>query len=344
MMITDTATISPSRLFSEVAVPSAPRRLSQQTHRFANRVATTTSPRMTVDVVQASDAPSESIAASNQKDSPPREFMFLFGGTLSPADLTYLDEILGMHGLRGSILAGVDGEANTMCQTPTRDLSSVRAAELSNHASKLQMAAAIAEHMGVKCQRLAMPIGIARTDDFLHSLRTFGATTTSSRLKLERDRLVLRLASHNSVLADRRVAVYGEEIEFVVGVVSLLLEAGMLPVLCGSRMAPQQLRRILESTTPELQTRTSVVQAEGFRDLQADVLAARPDALIANRDAREFAERMGIPFVCAGRPLCNHNGDFDIVQIGYRGAMQLLDRLELAIDRPCNRHRSEEKR
>ncbi len=208
-----------------------------------------------------------------------------------------------------------------MCNPPVQEASEIHPAVRPNHASKLQMATAIAEHMGVKCQRLAMPIGIARTDDFLQSLRTFGATMTSSRLKSERDRLVLRLAGHNSILANRRVAVYGEEIDFVVGMVSLLLEAGMLPVLCACRSDPQQLRRRLETTTPELQTRTSVLQAERFCDLQADVLAARPDVLIANRDACEFTERMGLPFVCSGRPLCNLNGDPDIIQIGYRGAM-----------------------
>lgn len=343
-MITDTTTISPFRPYSEAAVLPAPRRLSQHEFRSANRGATPLSPRLAADVVQVLDPPSEFSAALNPNDSPPREFMLLFGGTLSPADLAYLEEILEMHGLKGSIVAGVDGETNSMCQPPTRDLSDGHAAELPNHASKLQMATAIAEHMGVKCQRLAMPIGVARTDDFLQSLRTFGATITSSRLISERDRLVLRLAGHSSILANRRVAVYGEEIDFVVGMVSLVLEAGMLPVLCASRSDPQQLRRKLETTTPELQTRTSVLQAECFRDLQADVLAARPDALIANRDACEFTERMRLPFVCAGRPLCSYHGHFDVLQIGYRGAIQLLDRLELAMEQPFNRHRSSEKR
>lgn len=332
-MITDTATVSPSQFFSDTALAPMARRSSQQEVRLANRATVPSSTEAIAGIAPASDTAADSSNGSNRKPKrKAQEFMFLFGGTLSPADLAYLDEILGMHGLGGSIVAGVDGERDAMSNSPTRVSSDCNPEGFTDHATKLQMAAAIAEHMGVKCHRLAMPIGIARTDEFLQTLRTFGATTKKTRLKSERDGLVLRLASNNRVLTSRRVVVYGEEIDFVVGMVSLLLEAGMMPVLCASRSDPQQLRRSLEITTPELQTRTSVVQAESFRDLQADVLAARPDALIANRDACEFAQRMRIPFVCAGRPLCSHNGDFDVVQIGYRGAMQLLDRLESALE------------
>jgi hypothetical protein len=346
MMITDTATVSSSRFFSDTALVPMARRSTQQEVRFANRATVPSSTKATAGIAPESDTAADSSNGSNHnpKKRQAQEFMFLFGGTLSPADLAYLDEILGLHGLGGSIVAGVDGERDKLSNSSTRVSSDCNPEGFTDQPTKLQMAAAIAEHMGVKCHRLAMPIGIARTDEFLQTLRTFGATTKKTRLQSERHGLVLRLASNNRVLTNRRVVVYGEEIDFVVGMVSLLLEAGMLPVLCASRSDPLQLRRSLEITTPELHTRTCVVQAECFHDLQAEVLAARADALIANRDACEFAQRMRIPFVCAGRPLCNHNGDFDIIQIGYRGAMQVLDRLESAFEEPRNRHRIPEKR
>ena len=343
-MITHAATVSPSLFLSDAPLVPTACRLSQQEVRFANRDPVPSAPQPIAGIASGSDAASDSGTGSNHKPKKAREFMFLFDGTLSPADLAYLDEILGMHGLGGSIVAGVDGERDAKSDSPTRGSSDSSPEGFAYHATKLQMAAVIAEHMGVKCHRLAMPIGVARTDEFLQTLRTFGATTKKTRLKSERDGLVLRLASNNRVLTNRRVVVYGEEIDFVVGMVSLVLEAGMQPVLCASRSDPQQLRRSLEITTPELQTCASVVQAECFRHLQADVLAARADVLIANRDACEFAERMRVPFVCVGRPLCSHNGDFDIVQIGYRGALQLLGRLEFALQGRCNRHGIPEKR
>jgi nitrogenase molybdenum-iron protein NifN len=105
----------------------------------------------------------------------------------------------------------------------------------------------------------------------------------------------------------------------------------MLPVLCASRSDAGQLRRSLEETTPELQAHTTVVQAKQFCDLPEQIQAARPDVLIANRDACHFAERTRIPLVCAGRPSCSHNDGKDLAQIGYRGALQLLDRLQLAL-------------
>jgi nitrogenase molybdenum-iron protein alpha/beta subunit len=176
-----------------------------------------------------------------------------------------------------------------------------------------------------------MPIGIARTDEFLQTLATLSSSAKATRFKVERDRLVMRLASNNRLFTHRRVVVYGEEIDFVAGMVSLLLEAGMLPVLCASRCEADQLRRALEATTPELQAHTTVVGVEQFCDLHEQIRAARPDVLIANRHACQFAERTRIPLVCAGRPWRIHGANKDITQIGYRGALQLLDRLQMAL-------------
>ncbi len=227
-----------------------------------------------------------------------RNSVFLFGGTLSPADLLYLDEILTAHGLDGSIMAGVDHLPN--------------------------------EH------RLPMPIGMARTDEFFQTLTRLGSSPTRPRFKRERERLVMRLAGTDMGLNHRRVGVHGHDIDFVVGIVSLLLEAGMLPVLCASCGDADRLRRCLELTTPELPARTPVVQALQLSDLLDQIPAARPDVLIASRDASCTAQCLGIPLVCAGRSSRGHSGGERIVQIGYLGALQLLDRLQMALHASSN--------
>ncbi|TVS15768.1 MAG: hypothetical protein EA424_15430, partial [Planctomycetaceae bacterium] len=269
--------------------------------------------------------------------------VFLFGGTLSPADLVYLDEILDAHGLDGSIMAGVDHQPASQSESIEAGTDDDRAVESVNGSAtsldyecKLRLAAAVAAQLGLKCHRLAMPIGVARTDEFFQTLTRFGSSPTRPRFKRERERLVMRLAGTDGILNHRRVVVYGQEIDFVVGIVSLLLEAGMRPVLCASRGNADQLRRSLELTTPELPAQTLIVQALQFTDLLDQIPAARPDVLIANRDACRVAQRLGVPMVCAGRPLCSHNDEEDVLQIGYRGALQLLDRLQIALQASSN--------
>jgi nitrogenase molybdenum-iron protein alpha/beta subunit len=262
-----------------------------------------------------------------------------FGGTLSPADLAYMDDILDAHGLDGSMVVGVDRSADITSEPEASEPLNSNMAADSDEEGKLRLATAVAQQMGLKCHRLAMPIGIARTDEFFQTLAKLSSSPKMIRFKAERDRLVMRLASNNRLFAHRRVVVYGEEIDFVAGMVSLLLEAGMLPVLCASRCDADQLRRALEVTTPELQARTTVVGAKQFCDLQEQIQAARPDVLIANRYACQFAARTRIPFVCAGSPQCSHNDEKQLTQIGYLGALQLLDRLQVALQessrQPC---------
>jgi nitrogenase molybdenum-iron protein NifN len=342
VLISDLVDTSPARLFSPTPTVSVCG-TSQQQGTSAGRQPSVSDTQKTSTACpqKKSDPRTDEHVVTRHPQA--NDSVFLFGGTLSPADLVYLDEILDAHGLDGSIMAGVDhqpGDQSESIEAGTRHDSLVESVDSSvdslDYECKLRLAAAVAEQLGLKCHRLAMPIGMARTDEFFQTLTRFGSSPTRPRFKRERERLVMRLADTDLFLSHRRVVVYGQEIDFVVGIVSLLLEAGMRPVLCASRGDADQLRRSLELTTPELPARTPFIQALQFSDLLDQIPAVRPDLLIANRDACRVAQRLGIPMVCAGRPLCSHSGEEDVLQIGYRGALQLLDRLQRALQMSLN--------
>lgn len=342
MLISDLVDTSPSRLFSPTPTVSVCG-TSQQQGTSTGRQPSVSDPQKTSTARSEKESDSRIDGHVASRHPQASDSVFLFGGTLSPADLVYLDEILDAHGLDGSIMAGVDhptGSEFESIEAETGDDGAMESVNSSatflDYECKLRLAAAVAAQLGLKCHRLAMPIGMARTDEFFQTLTRFGSSPTKLRFKRERERLVMRLADTDLVWNHRRVVVYGQEIDFVVGIVSLLLEAGMRPVLCASRGDADQLRCSLELTTPELPVRTPIVQASQFSDLLDQIPAARPDLLIANRDACRTAQRLGIPLVCAGRPLCSHSGDKKILQIGYRGALQLLDRLQMALQASSN--------
>ena len=338
MFATETAVASPSRFSCETRTSPMCRDMRQDGWSVTRQNLSSAS-----RTPAAANASFHAEADTGRTNSPQKRVahssVFLFGGTLSLADLTYLEEILHAHGLDGSMVVGVDRSADTTSEPEASEPLNSNMVDDPDEESKLRLAAAVAQQMGLKCHRLAMPIGIARTDEFFQTLASLSSSTKMTRFKVERDRLVMRLASNNRLFAHRRVVVYGEEIDFVAGMVSLLLEAGMLPVLCASRCDADQLRRALEATTPELQAHTTVVGARQFCDLQEQIQAARPDVLIANRHACQFAERTRIPLVCAGSPQCSHNDEKQLTQIGYLGALQLLDRLQMALQesskQPC---------
>lgn len=329
-MITDVASVCTAEIFRDVSHVSVQRASQQQARRAAQpMLASLAGSQRGRSVVADGLAGSQTGAISGQSNG--HEAVLLFGGTLSPADLAYLDELLDAYGLGGTIAAGLDSEPGDISDRSNAAARGRAAANPDDYACKLQLAAAVAERLGLKCHRLPMPIGIARTDEFLRTLQKLGRLPAKPRHGTERDRLAVRLASGNERLANRRVVVYGEEMDFVVGMVSLTLEAGMLPILCASQADSQQLRTALENLTPELHARTSVVQVERFADLESAIVGMNPQLLIGNRDACSFARHTRIPFVCAGRPLCDRNGGTPVLHIGYRGASQLLDRLEVAL-------------
>jgi nitrogenase molybdenum-iron protein NifN len=162
-------------------------------------------------------------------------------------------------------------------------------------------------------------------------LEDLSRTTRSPRHRADRTRLIERLAAGTPSLSNRRVAVCGQHADFVAGIVSLLLEAGMQPVLCASAAPATELARTLNSMTPELSHRTMVLQAEDFVDLEWDVVAAKPEILVASRQGCQFARQRQLPFLCAGQPMCDSRLGPSVLHVGYCGALQILRRLENAL-------------
>jgi nitrogenase molybdenum-iron protein NifN len=138
--------------------------------------------------------------------------------------------------------------------------------------------------------------------------------------------LIDSLVDGHKYLFDRRAVVFGEE-DLVAGVVGLLCELGVRPVLCASGGESGRLRTAIESMAPSKRTRSKSVRPpispiwrNGLGDLQ-------PDLLIGNSKGYWLARRLRVPLVRIGFPIHDRVGGARLLHVGYRGAQQLADRI-----------------
>jgi nitrogenase molybdenum-iron protein NifN len=265
----------------------------------------------------------------------------LFPGMFSPADVRYLKEICGDFGLPVTVLPDysetLDGPTWEHYQlipaggTPVasiRGAGRARASVEFGHTNDADRtgAALLAERFGVARHRLALPVGVAHTDQLFRALEKLAGRETPARYVDERGRLIDSFVDGHKYLFGKRVVIYGEE-DLVVGIVSLLLEIGVVPVLCGSGGESGRLRKTLESMTPELGAGIEVCEGIDFAELGELAARLRPDLLIGNSKGYPLARELGIPLVRVGFPIHDRVGGARLLHVGYRGAQTLFDRI-----------------
>jgi nitrogenase molybdenum-iron protein NifN len=187
-------------------------------------------------------------------------------------------------------------------------------------------AALLQERFGVARHRLGTPIGVARTDQLFRVLRELTGRETPAKHVDERGRLIDSFVDGHKYLFGKRAVVYGDE-DLVVGIVSLLLEIGVIPVLCASGGESGRLRATLERMTPELGQAVEVREGTDFAKLGEMVEQLRPDLLIGNSKGYTLSRELDIPLLRIGFPIHDRIGGARLLHIGYRGAQTLFDRI-----------------
>ena len=129
-----------------------------------------------------------------------------------------------------------------------------------------------------------------------------------------------------------KAAVYGDP-DFVFSLTTFMLELGMNPVLIAtgskSKDFEAKIRQIVEKINPELEP--VVLNGIDFDTLNDAVSQCNPEILIGNSNGRYIAKARDIPLVRVGLPIHDRVGAQRILTVGYRGAMELLDRITNAI-------------
>jgi nitrogenase molybdenum-iron protein NifN len=188
------------------------------------------------------------------------------------------------------------------------------------------------ESHGVPGYNVPIPIGLSNTDSFfLELVKIFGCQIPDKYQK-ERGRLLDAMVDVHKYLYGVKAAVYGDP-DFVFSLTTFMLELGMNPVLIAtgskSRDFEAKVRQIIEKINPEIEP--LVLNGIDFDTLNDAVSQCSPEILLGNSNGRYIAKARNIPLVRVGLPIHDRVGAQRILTVGYRGAMELLDRITNAI-------------
>ncbi|MDY9927407.1 nitrogenase component 1 [Methanosarcina sp.] len=173
-----------------------------------------------------------------------------------------------------------------------------------------------------------IPIGLLNTDSFFTELIGIIGCPIPEKYQKERGRLLDAMVDMHKYLYGVKAAVYGDP-DTVFSLTTFMLELGMNPVLVAtgskSRDFGKRIKQIFEEIRPEIQP--VVLDGIDFDNLNDAVRECSPEILIGNSNGRYIAKARDIPLVRVGLPIHDRVGAQRILIVGYRGALELLDRI-----------------
>lgn len=184
----------------------------------------------------------------------------------------------------------------------------------------------------VQGHSIPIPIGLSNTDAFFTELAKLLSCSIPEKYQKERGRLLDAMVDVHKYLYGVKTAVYGDP-DQVFSLTIFLLELGMNPILVATgTKSPNfgiKVRQIFKELRPDLEP--VILDEIDFDNLNDAAKKYMPEILIGNSNGRYIAKALDIPLVRVGLPIHDRVGAQRILTVGYRGALELLDRITNAI-------------
>ncbi|NOX96641.1 MAG: nitrogenase molybdenum-iron protein subunit beta [Nitrospirae bacterium] len=197
--------------------------------------------------------------------------------------------------------------------------------------SSLPAALELNVRYGVEVVSLKVPIGIEATDRFVMRLLALsGRKTPPVELAKERGRLVDLMTDTCYQYQGKRVALFGDP-DLVIPMTEFLLSLGMQPVYCltgtPGRKFVEEIKRICDRRVPDLRVEAG---ADLFL-LHQWIKNEKVDLIIGNTYGKYISKAEGIPLVRYGFPILDRIAYPYFPNVGYGGAMRLLEKISTAL-------------
>ncbi|MCI1209617.1 MAG: nitrogenase [Treponema sp.] len=176
------------------------------------------------------------------------------------------------------------------------------------------------ENCGVLLHQVLLPVGIENTDAFFAALNAVTGRETPERWRYTRGRLVDAYIDGHKYCYGKRAIVYGDE-DFVLSVCSFLGEIGIIPVL-----AATGAKALVEESGTD-QELTVLSEDTDFTTMLETAKDLSPDIVIGNSKGFYLSRNLGIPLVRCSFPIHDRIGGQRILTLGYRGTLNLFDRV-----------------
>ncbi len=179
---------------------------------------------------------------------------------------------------------------------------------------------------GVKRHSMNMPVGITQTDVFMGVLAELSGRPVPVKYKKERGRLIDAYVDAHKYLFGKKAVIYGEE-DLVTALANFLLETGVIPVLCASGGNSGRMKDNIKTGEGDIRIMGGV-DFEDIRDIAGEL---KPDFMIGGSKGYRIARELDIPLVRVGFPIHDRIGAQRISILGYRGTLELFDRITNAL-------------
>jgi nitrogenase molybdenum-iron protein NifN len=266
---------------------------------------------------EAINAVIESLTVKLNSTSCKKNRINLISSFVSASDLRELHEILSSYNFPYTLLPDysetLDGGAWEDYQRLPEGGTSINAiSEMSNARGTIYLGHAfnknkngatyLESNFGVPMQAVNLPIGIENTDNFFETLNKMTNKTTPKKWDVERRRLIDAYFDGHKYCSGKRAILYGD-FDFVESMQGFLNEIGVETVIAADG-AETDFATMLENSSN-----------------------LNPDFVIGNSKGYYIARELNIPLVRCGFPIHDRIGGHRILHLGYRGTLNLFERI-----------------
>jgi nitrogenase molybdenum-iron protein beta chain len=202
-------------------------------------------------------------------------------------------------------------------------------------------ATALDEKCSVPCDVLDLPIGISATDRFIHTLADVSGASVPKSLNLKRGRLIDLMNDMHKYVHGLKVAVFGDP-DHVTSLVEFLLDLNMQPVHVVTGTPGNRFDRKMKELVGEALPNANYKQPGDLFLLHQWIKNEPVDLLIGNTYGKYIARAEDVPFVRFGFPILDRIGHQFKPDVGYEGAINLLETILNAVMDRQDRDASDE--
>jgi nitrogenase molybdenum-iron protein NifN len=184
---------------------------------------------------------------------------------------------------------------------------------------------------GRKVHKIGLPLGITATDILLEKFTEISGVKPPETLLSERSRLIDAYFDGHKYAAGKRAVIVGEK-NLCGALILWCREIGITPVLVASTGGSGKLTDLYEDAASNAgQDTMEVLQNADFDTITTAAQKGSIDLCFGSGKAQGMARELDIPLVRIGFPIHDRFGGSRLLTAGYRGTMELFDRVVNAL-------------
>ena len=175
------------------------------------------------------------------------------------------------------------------------------------------------------------PIGLRGSDRLVETLEHLSGRELPEAHRRQRGQLLDAFIDAHKYLSGVTALVYGDE-DLCLGLTSFLAEIGVRPLLVATGgelgLLPAWVESVCAGLMPEP---PQVLAGVDFWQIAELARELKPELILGNSKGYPLAKELGAPLVRVGFPIHDRFGAPRQTVVGYRGALELLDRITNAV-------------